>query len=89
MFSGREQTVSLSVDASSLLATLDSLKHFAEVSLEVRQRLLSLGDSISQTRSIDLGSNATGAFDIRILFEPSDRLTELLAACLAGDFNGM
>lgn len=85
----REQHVNLTADTTGILGAIASLEHFAKTSLEVRQRLLDLGDALVQARTIDMGDSPAGAREIRVLFEPSDGLAQLLSACLAGDFHGL
>ena len=85
----REPTVNLCADTSGLLTAIQSLKHFVDISLEVRNRFLDLGDSLAQVRSVDMGDSPTGAREIRVFLEPSDGLADLLSACLAGDFHGL
>ncbi|GEM_PF-6762786 len=85
----REHHVHLTTDTSSILSAIASLEHFSQFSLEVGQRLLDLGDALVQTRSIDMGYGSTGTREIRILFEPSDGLAQLLSACLAGELEGL
>ena len=85
----REKNIRLTADASSLIDALASIEKFAQVSFEVRDRFLSLGDSCAQTRCIDMGNGSAGAFEVRVILEPSNGLADLLSACLAGDFNGL
>lgn len=85
----RKILTTISADASSLLAAIESLEHFSKISSEVSNRFLSLGDSLAQIRSIEVSNSPTGARDIRISLELSDGLTALLSACLAGEFNSV
>ncbi len=83
----REQYVNLTADTSDLLRAIESLKQFANISTEVRQRLLDLRDSLVEVRAVDMGDGPTGTREIRVLLEPSKGLSDLLSACLAGDFH--
>lgn len=82
-------TTVLSADTSALCDCLALLEHFLELSLEVRKRFLGLGDALAQTRSVNVGDGTAAACEVRVFLEPSDGLRELLAACLAGDFDGL
>ncbi|MBV2180916.1 MAG: hypothetical protein KUL86_06725 [Castellaniella sp.] len=81
-------TLSVTVDSEPLMSCMASLKQFLDVSLEVRHRFLSLGDALTQARSLNLDDgSAVRAGEFRIVLKPSDGLTQLLSACLAGDFD--
>ena len=72
------------VDASQLLALTERLKR----ALEVRQGLLGLPDFPKGVACVDLDSRATGAHEMRIRLQPSDRLRSFAAAVFAGDIDG-
>lgn len=82
--------VPLSCDTSGLRADLALLAQAAERSLEVRQRLLDLGDLSAHIRCVDLKPHlALAACQVRIRLEFSDRVAALVAALRAGDGNGL
>lgn len=79
--------IRLIADTEPFDSCLASLKHFLDISLEVRERLIGLGNSLAKTRSINVVDGATSTCEVRVFLEPSDGLAQILAACLAGDID--
>ena len=83
-------TLHLSLDVDQAIADLNLLSQAAERSLELRQRLLELGDLGAHLRCVDLDlAAAEPATQHRIRLELSDRLAELVSAVRAGDFDAL
>lgn len=86
----RSMSLVLVADTQQLQADLALLAQAAELSSEVRQRLLDLGDLSSQVRCVDVHSSvAPLAGELRVRLELGDGLAELLAAVRAGYFDAL
>lgn len=84
------QTLTLACDASQLLADMELLSQAAQRSLQVRQRLLDLGDFGPELVRVDIDrSGATGAGELRIRLESANAFLELAAAVRAGQFDDL
>ena len=82
--------LSIGIDAKGALADLELLAQAAKRSLQLRQRLLDLGDLGAHLRCVDLDlAAAEPAAQLRIRLELSDRLAELALAVRAGDFDAL
>ena len=80
-------TLELVADTDGLLADIELLTDAADRSLEVRNRLLGLGQPSLETFSSDLDALPTaGAFECRVGFQLPDAFRELARAVRAGDF---
>ena len=80
--------VVLRVDAAQMEADLALLAQAADLSGEVRQRLVNLGDLAAQVRCVNLDSAlAAPAGEVWVRLEFADGLSQLVAAVRAGDFN--
>jgi hypothetical protein len=76
------------LDASQIEADLVLLAEAAELSSEVRQRALDLGDLPAQIRCVNVHNAAAfPASELWIRLEFADGLAQLVAAVRAGDFN--
>ena len=83
-------SASIHCDTSAALADLALLAEFAQRSLQVRQRLLDLGDLAAHLRCVHLEPGAAlGAGQLRVRFELANGLAELVSAIRAGDGNGL
>ena len=83
-------TLRLWLDASRAMADLGLLAQSAQGSLQLRQRLLDLGDLAGELRAIHLERLPTaGAGECRVGLELSDRLAELVRAVRAGQFDAL
>lgn len=83
-------SVSIHCDTAALQADLALLADFAQRSLQVRQRLLDLGDLGSHIRCVHLeAGSALAAGQLGVRFELANGLAELVAAIRAGDGNGL
>jgi len=77
-------------DTDQALADLDLLAKAAERSLELRQRLLDLGDLGAHLRFVHVElAPAVPATHSRHRLELGDRLAELALAVRAGDFDAL
>lgn len=82
--------VPVSCDTSGLLADIALLAEFAQRSLQVRQRLIDLGDLGAHLRCVHLERGAAlGAGQVGVRVELADGLADLVAAIRAGDGNGL
>ena len=80
-------TLELVADTDGLLADIELLTDAADRSLEVRNRLLRLGQPSLETFSPHLDALPTaGAFECRVGFQLPDAFRELARAVRAGDF---
>ena len=74
-------TMRLVVDWASFNRVLTSLEHALEFSPDIVQSFLSGIDSMSQLIRVDTcHCAASGASEVRVSFEPTDLLTDFLAA---------
>lgn len=83
-------TLTISVDASPLLAALASLTELLERALQLGEPAVHAVKPIAQALRVDgdrLAASRTA--DGRIVFEPSDRLRELVAAGRALQLDGV
>jgi hypothetical protein len=77
-------------DIDQFLNAIKLLEKIAESRTEVVKRFLSGIETLNQLARIDLDDCAAlAAGQVRIIFKPSDRLRDFLAACAAGDFDCM
>lgn len=82
--------LSVHCDTANLRADLALLAEFAERSLQVRQRLLDLGDLGAHLRCVHLEPGAAlGAGQFGVRLELANGLAELVAAIRAGDGDGL
>src|SRR5471032_2690868 len=78
--------INLGADIAPLQAALASLEAVFKASPEVCKRFLCSLDSLVELCRVDgEGCAATGAGDIRVILQPSDRLRDFLLAAGAGD----
>lgn len=84
------QTLTMTCEASGVLADLALLERAADLSLQVRQRLVDLfGGGLQLLRvHVERGA-AVPAGELRTHFELADPLRELALAVRAGDFDGL
>lgn len=81
-------TIALRIDTSQVQADLQLLSEAAQRSLELRQRLLGLGDLGAHLVCVDADrSFALGADQLGIRLELSNGLAELVSAMRAGQFD--
>jgi hypothetical protein len=79
----------LRIDAEALRQDLQLLAQAAERSIEVRERLLELGDLAAQFGCVHTDDGAAAAGELRIRLEPTDGLRALLTAVRTGDVDGL
>lgn len=83
-------TMTLRADGDAVLADLALLERAADLSLQVRQRLVDLFRGDLQLLRVDNERGAAApAGELRICFQLCDPLLELVAAIRAGDFDGV
>jgi hypothetical protein len=77
----------ISADSSEAVKAINELKlHLPNVSLELRERILSLLDFPAELFRLECGPAAMGA-GLACSLKPSDSLLDLLAACRATDLH--
>ncbi len=70
----------ISVDVGPLINALKSLSELAQSSCEIVHAFLDGIDAATELVRIDIDGNAApGANDLRIVFQPADRLVDFLA----------
>lgn len=78
--------IKLGADTAPLQAALASLEAVFKTSPEICQHFLGgLNTFVELCRVDGEGGAAAGAGDIRVIFQPSDRLRDFLLAARAGD----
>lgn len=83
-------TLVLKLDANQVLAEIALLTQAAKGSLQVRQRLLGLGNLASHLVCFDDDAGpATPAGQLGVRLQFSDALLELVSAVRAGQFDGL
>ncbi len=83
-------TITLELDAAQARADIDLLTKAAKCSLQVRQRLLDLGNLASHLICLDVDADpASLASQHRIRLELSDSLRELVVAVRAGQLDDL
>ena len=83
-------TIAIRCDAASVQSDLALLTQAAKGSLQLRQRLLDLGNLGSHLRCVDADpALALDACEFGIRFEFSDALAQLVSAVRAGQFDGL
>ena len=81
-------TISIRVDTARVLADLALLSEAAQRSLQLRQRLLDLGELASHLVCVDVDhAFALGASELGIRLEFSNGLAALVSAARAGQFD--
>jgi len=83
-------TVQIRADSAPLEAIFQELQELVEIgnlSLELRQRLLSFLEGSSELVRIQTDDRATRTGTLLVTLHPSDRLLGLLAACRAGNLD--
>lgn len=81
----KNKSLALHADSKPLTAALNLLAEVAQSSGEVVQRFLNSLDSTAQLVRVDVDAfSAAGAWNGRIVFQPSDLLVEFLSAARAG-----
>lgn len=86
----RNPILQLRCDCSQVCADLKSLSEAAERSLQLRERLLRLGDLGRELVCFDVDDCvAAGTSDLWIRLQPTDLLRELVATARAGEFDGL
>lgn len=79
----------ISCDAAPVDAFLVALlEHLSDVPLEVGGRFVRRFEALAEPFGLDMDrSTATGAWDVRVVLQPSEALLELVRALRAGEFD--
>lgn len=82
-------SITIRADAEQALQDVALLSQAAELSSDVRKRLLELCGCPPQVRIVYADGPAAGtASEVRVRLELADGLSQLVAAVRAGDFDG-
>lgn len=82
-------TLTLQLDTRAVQAAVSALGDLAKTRAEVVQEFLRTEDSLFDLRQIHADGLSACAGEVRLRLEPTDRLLRFLAACRAGNVDGV